>query len=156
MNQTLSGQSQQPITGQTRIGRFLRFLRDDCPENPRVVVLWVSSFALIMSLAATTRACSKWILYHGDLGSGACWVFGVSIAGLMTLAGFAVGWPKAWLPGNTKTTSDTIITQDQVHESTSTLVTDPVPAIVSPSNGCAPGSPVAVVGRADTSGEATS
>ncbi len=106
--------------------KFVRFLRDDCPENPRVVVLWVASAALIVSLVATTRACSKWILYHGDLGSGACWAFGVSVAGLMTLAGFAVGWPKAFSPGSTKTTSESITTPEMTRESNSTTVVDPV------------------------------
>jgi hypothetical protein len=114
-------------TTPNRIGRFLRFLRDDCPENPRVIVLWVASFALIVSLVATTRACSKWILYHGDLGSGACWAFGLSIGGLMTLAGFAVGMPKMFVPGTTKTTSESVVSPGVSAETSTTTVTDPVP-----------------------------
>ena len=114
--------AQEPVT---KLSKFIRFLRDDCPENPRVIVLWAASAALILVLVAMARACSKWVLYHGDLGAGACWAFGTSVAGLMFLAGYAVGFPKAFIPGSTTTTSESISTPAMNRETSSTLIVDP-------------------------------
>lgn len=142
-----------PGTAPIPSGRFLRFLRDDFPENPRVVVLWVASGVLILVLAAVATACTYTIFKTGDLGQGACWALGLSIFGLGVLAGYQIGTPPLVVPGSTKTTSESVSTPESSRESTSTTVVDPVPPIAPRPNSDTPGSSMGnVVGCAPSAG----
>lgn len=89
-------------TGQTptkQPGIISRFLRDDHPENPKVLVLWAASAVLIYSLASVAHSCSVWIRSNGDLGAGACWALGLAIFGLGLLAGYSIGAAVPFAPG---------------------------------------------------------
>lgn len=73
-----------------KIGLMQRLIRSDHPESPRAYVLLASTIALIAILSAVGLACSYRIAFHGEVGMGARWCFGVSVFVLMILGGFNI------------------------------------------------------------------
>ncbi len=89
MNEACPPSTIPTATTPTTSGFWGRMVRVDQPESPHLLVILVAAAALVASMVSVAVSCAKWIMAHGDLGSGACWALGLAATALAMLAGYS-------------------------------------------------------------------